>query len=186
MGIRQALPDLHPALRAGWSFAERVRAELLDTIRPLTSPPWVYRPQGGSWCVAEVVDHLLHAEIGSSKMVHKLIRGDYAHQDVPLGATLHTSDLDRYPYGRLVAPQELVPGSIRDRPTLEQELALAHGRFRRELERFPGDDPEALRSPDPATGDWFTLGGWLKLQAWHESHHLAQIRQLLAATDFSR
>lgn len=183
---RRSSPDLHPGLRSGWDFAERVRAELLDAIGQLTPAQWTFRPAPGPWCIGEVVDHLLRAEIGSSKMARKLIRGDYRFQEVPPGATLHTGDLDHYPYGSLEAPQELAPGPVRERPALEQELAAAHGRFRRELEQFRADDPEALRSPDPATGVWFTLGGWVKLQAWHEARHLAQIRHLLAATDFPR
>src|SRR3990172_2289057 len=144
--------ELHPGLRAGWEFAERVRGELLEVIGTLTTAQWVFRREPGSWCIAEVVEHLLRAEIESSKMVRKLIRGDYGSQELPRGTTLFTAALDRYPYGRLEAPPVLIPGAIRDRAELERELGVAHGRFRSELERFQGADPEALRSPDPATG----------------------------------
>lgn len=177
---------MHPGLRAGWEFAENVRAELLETIRPLTDSQWVFRPRTGAWCIAEVVEHLLHAEIGSSKMVRKLIRGEYRTAVPPAGAILHTGALDRYPYGQLTAPPELIPGSARDRAGLERELRAAHARFRAELERFREGDPEALRSPDPATGMWYTLGGWVKLQAWHEAHHVTQIQSILAAPQFPR
>ena len=176
--------ELHPALRAAWELAETVRGELLQAIRPVTPVQWTFRPDAGAWCIGEVMDHLLRAEIGTSKMVRKLIRGDYAAQAVPNGATLHTMDLDRYPYGRLDAPRDLIPGSIREKTALERELVLVHRRFRSELSMFQGADPETLRSPDPATGDWFTLGGWLRLQAWHEAHHLAQIRGILASAQF--
>ena len=172
--------ELHPGLLAAWEFAETVRGELLQTVRSVTPDRWTFRA-AAAWCIGEVVDHLLRAEIGTSKMVRKLIRGDYGGQAVPSGATLYTRDLDRYPYGRLDAPRDLVPGSVREREEAERELGLAHRRFRAELAKFQGADPEALRSPDPATGDWFTLGGWLKLQAWHEAHHLAQIRAIMAS-----
>jgi hypothetical protein len=132
------------------------------------------------------VEHLLRAEIGSSKMVRKLIRGDYAILELPAGATLYTTALDKYPYGRLEAPQVLIPGPIRDRGDLERELSAAHARFRLELERFRSEDPEALRAPDPATGVWYTLGGWVKLQAWHEAHHIDQIRRILTASGLLR
>jgi len=117
-------------------------------------------------------------------MVRKLIRGDYAAQALPTGAILHTRDLDRYPYGRLEAPRDLVPGSVGGRLEVEQMLDSAHRRFRSELLTFQGADPETLRSPDPATGVWYTLGGWLKLQAWHEAHHIAQIRAIIASPQF--
>jgi len=132
------------------------------------------------------VEHLLLAEIGSSKMVRKLIRGDFRAQDLPARAVLYTAALDRYPFGHLEAPAALVPGPIRERAELEHALAEAHTRFRTELCAFQGDNPEALRAPDPATGVWFTLGGWVKLQAWHEAHHLTQIQRIAAAPNFPR
>ncbi len=182
----QAPTELHPALREAWEFAENVRGDVLDAVHPVTYAQWTFRPAAGAWCVGEVVDHLVRAEIGTSKMVRKLIRGDYAAQAVQTETTLHTRDLDRYPYGRLDAPRDLIPGMAREKTELERELNLVHRRFRSELEMFEGADPEALRSPDPATGDWFTLGGWLKLQAWHEAHHLAQIRSILASPGVPR
>lgn len=178
--------ELHPGLRAGWEFAEEVRGELLEMIGSLTAAQWAFRCEAGSWCIAEVVEHLLRAEIGSSKMVRKLIRGDFPTRELPAGTLLNTAALDRYPYGRLEAPQVLVPGPIRDRGDLERELRVAHARFRVELEQFRGADPEALRSPDPATGTWFTLGGWVKLQAWHEAQHIEQIRRILIASGLPR
>ena len=177
---------LHPALRVSWDFAEQVRAKLLETIRPLTAVQWVFRPQGRAWCIGEQVEHLLLAEIGSSKMVRKLIRGDFHAHHAPAGATLYTASLDRYPFGRLEAPSVLVPRPARNREILEQELAEARARFRTELSAFQGDDPETLRAPDPATGVWFTLGGWVKLQAWHEAHHLSQIQRITATPTIPR
>jgi len=180
------LTELHPVLRPCWAVADQVREDLLATIRPVSPAQWRFRPAPGSWCIAEVVEHLLRAEIGTSKMARKLIRGDYRTWPLPAGATLHTAGLNRYPYGQLTAPQELNPGPARDQAELERDLGVAHARFRTELERFLGEDPEALRSPDPATGVWYTLGGWVKLQAWHEAHHVSQIRGILAAPGFPR
>lgn len=173
--------DVHPGLAGAWTLAEEVRRELLTAIRPLNHGQWAFRPGTRGWCIGEIVEHLLLAEIGSGKMVRKLIRGDYKNVPFPTGVTLWGGDLDRYPYGSLDAPHGLVPGSHRDRTILEPELATARERFREEVARFQGDDPEVLRSPDPATGEWFTLGGWVKLSAWHEKHHVDQIRRLMAA-----
>jgi len=173
-------------LQPAWGFAEQVRAALLETLRPLTAAQWVFPPTARVWRIGEQVEHLLLAEIGSSKMGRQLIHGDFYDQHAPAGATLYTVSLDRYPFGRLEAPSPLVPGPVRDRAAPERELEVAHARFRAELSRFRGDDPEALRSPDPATGDWFTLGGWVKLQAWHEAHHITQIHRIVAAPGFPR
>ena len=186
MTALRSVTELHPALREAWDFAEKVRKELLQSMQAVSVPQWNFCPAGGGWSLAQVVDHLLRAEIGTSKMVRKLIRGDYTSQTVPVGATLRTRDLDRYPYGRLDAPLGLIPGPVRDRAELERELGMAHARVRFELSIFHGEDPESLRSPDPATGDWFTLGGWVKLQAWHEAHHITQIRTIMASSRFPR
>ncbi len=177
---------LHPALWAAWELAEKVRGELFQAFRPVTPAQWTFRPAEGAWCIAEVVDHLLRAEVGTSKMVRKLIRGDYGGQAIPTRATLHTKDLDRYPYGRLDAPRILIPDPVREKADLERELNMAHTRFRSELSMFRGEDPELFRSPDPATGTWFTLGGWVKLQAWHETHHIAQIQAIIASSHYPR
>lgn len=178
--------NMHPILLPCWQFAEKVRGDLLAAIRPVSPSQWTFHVAPGSWSIAQVVDHLLRAEIGSSKMVRKLIRGDYRTSALPAGATLYTAGLDCYPYGQLTAPQELIPGLVRDRADLKGGLEVAHARFRKELEQFRGEDPEVLRSPDPATGDWYTLGGWVKLQAWHEVHHVSQIRGIMAAPGFPR
>ncbi len=182
----QGLTELHPGLSAAWGFAQEIRRDLLQAIRPLTTAEWAFRPAAGAWCIAEVVDHLLRAEIGTSKMVRKLIRGDYSSQAIPPGAILHTRGLDRYPYGSLIAPPGLVPGPVRDKPEAERELGLTHARLRSELSLCQVGDPETLQSPDPATGHWFTLGGWIKLQAWHEAHHITQIRAIMASPGFPR
>lgn len=175
--------SVHPILVPAWEFVAEVRRHLLETIRPLTAPQWAFRADAKGWCIGQAAEHLLRSEIGSSKMARKLIRGDYRVLQLPEGAPLYTIDLDRYPYGRLDAPRDLAPGPLRDRADLERELAVAHERFRGELSRFQGEDPEALRSPDPATGVWYTLGGWVKLQGWHEAHHIAQIQRLIAAAN---
>jgi len=177
---------LHPLLHPCWTFADQIREDLLAIIRPVLPAQWNVRAGLSSWSIAQVVDHLLRAEIGSSKMARKLIRGDYATWRMPADATVYTAALDRYPYGQLTAPQELNPGPARDQAELERELGVAHARFRKELEQFRGEDPEVIRSPDPATGVWYTLGGWVKLQAWHEAHHVSQIRGIMAAPGFPR
>jgi len=177
---------LHPMLLTCWQCADRVREDLLATIRPGSPAQWAFRAGTDSWSIAQVLDHLLRAEIGSSKMARKLIRGDYSTWRPPAGATLYTVELDRYPFGVLDAPQVLVPDPFRHRDELERELVLAHTRFQAELAGFRGEDPETLCSPDPATGEWFTLGGWVKLQAWHEAHHISQIRRIMAAPEFPR
>jgi DinB family protein len=58
------------------------------------------------------------------------------------------------------------------------QLAAAHARFFEELQRFATGDPDAIVAPDPASDLWFTLAGWVRVQALHEAHHILQIKEL--------
>ena len=171
---------LHRDLAAPLQLCEATREKLLAILGQLTPDRWLARHNRGVWSVAEHVDHLILAEVGTSKMARRLIRGDFLGIARPPEGRLYDSRLDSYPYGRLSAPVGLVPAS----QPLEQateELDAVHRRFIEELRRFDGPDADALASPDPATGVWFTLAGWVRLQAFHEQHHILQIRALLAA-----
>jgi hypothetical protein len=127
--------------------------------------------------VAQQADHLLKAEVGSSKIVRRLIRGDYQGVTRPPGATLYDSKLDVYPYGPGAAPPGLQPEGLSASEAYER-LAASHARFLEELQRFAGADPDAIVAPDPASDLWFTLAGWVRVQALHEAHHILQIKEL--------
>jgi len=169
---------LHPGLRAPLAMCETVRRDLTALLATLTRRDWSRRASRGAWTVSESFDHLIRAEVGTSKMARRLIRGDYAGVVRPPDARLYDSGLAVYPYGRYPAPATLVPEPL---PLDEapSRLQKAHERFVDELRLFEGPDPDALASEDPDTGLWFTLAGWVRLQGLHEAHHLEQIKTLL-------
>jgi len=165
----------HPGLQAALQLCEGIRGDLLSLLETLTRRDWNLRTSRDTWTVSESFDHLLRAEIGTSKMARRLIRGDYASVARPPGVRLYDSTLDVYPYGRYPAPPTLVPEPLPFEAAAER-FDSAHQRFVEELCRFDGPDPDALFSEDPDTGLWFTLAGWVRLQGLHEAHHLKQIR----------
>jgi hypothetical protein len=162
-------------LAAAFDRCEAARAELLAILDAMDPRRWDRRP-GGGWTVSEQVDHLILSEIGTSKMARRLIRGDFAALTRP--DAIYDSTLAAYPYPQLPAPDGLVPAG-RALVGARDDLDAVHRRFREELARFEGPDADALAAPDPATGVWFTLGGWVQLQALHERHHVRQIRAAL-------
>jgi len=171
-------PDgLQPGLRSPWSSCETVRADLLATLGTVPPGHWARRPGSGRWSVAQQADHLLKAEIGTSKIVRRLIRGDYQGLARPTGAALYDSRLDAYPFGPVAAPPALQPEGL-DAGEVYAQLAAAHARFLEELRRFAAADPDAILAPDPASDLWFTLAGWVRVQALHEAHHVLQIKDL--------
>jgi hypothetical protein len=169
---------LHPGLRAPFAMCEMVRQDLLALLATLTRRDWTRRASRETWSVAEAFDHLIRAEVGTSKMARRLIRGDYAGVTRPADVRLYDSSLSAYPYGRYPAPATLVPGplSLEDAPARFESV---HQRFVDELRLFEGPDADTPASEDPDTGLWFTLGGWVRLQGLHEAHHLQQITSLL-------
>jgi hypothetical protein len=168
---------LQAGLRSPWSLCETVRADLLATLGTVPPGQWAKQPAGGRWSVAQQADHLLKAEIGSSKIARRLIRGDYLGFTRPPGAALYDSRLDAYPYGPATAPPGLQPEGL-GADEVHERLAAAHARFFEELQRFAAADPDAIVAPDPASDLWFTLAGWVRVQALHEAHHILQIKEL--------
>jgi hypothetical protein len=168
-----------PRLRDSWALCDRVRGDLLAVLRDIPPNQWDVRPSPGHWSAAHQADHLLRAEIGTSKIVRKLIRGDFRDAVVPEGVVPYDSTLSHYPFGPVAAPAALEPEGLSAGEAVER-LAAAHRRFFEELCRFPGEDPDALAAPDPASPLWFTLAGWVRVQALHEAHHAAQIREIAA------
>ena len=109
--------------------------------------------------------------------MRRLIRGDYQNLTRPPGAALYDSRLDAYPFGPVAAPPALQPEGL-DADEARDQLAAAHARFFVELQRFTTGDPDAIVAPDPASDLWFTLAGWVRVQALHEAHHILQIKEL--------
>jgi DinB superfamily len=175
--MKHAADDIQPGLRSSWSLCETVRADLLAALRSIPASQWARQPASGRWSVSQQADHLLKAEVGSSKMVRRLIRGDYEGLTRPSNAALYDSRLEAYPFGPVAAPPALKPEGLGPDEAYEQ-LAAAHSRFLEELQRFAAADPDAIAAPDPASDLWFTLAGWVRVQALHEAHHVLQIRAL--------
>lgn len=175
--MKHSADGLQFGLRSPWSFCQTVRADLLTTLGAVPASRWGTQPGAGRWSVAQQADHLLKAEIGSSKVVRRLIRGDYLGFTRPPGAALYDSSLDAYPFGPAAAPQGLLPEGL-GADEAQERLAAAHARFFEELQRFADADPDAIVAPDPASDLWFTLAGWVRVQALHEAHHILQIKEL--------
>jgi hypothetical protein len=169
---------MHETLVPGWRHVERARAALLAAVEPVPADAWSRRGPASGWTLAQQLDHLLKSEIGSSKIARKLIRGDFGGLTRPADTRLFDSKLDVYPFPPSEAPAVLVPAPAGGKELLLSELRSTHQRFQEELARFAGPDPDALCSPD-VSDFWFTLGGWVRVQALHEEHHLRQIQRML-------
>ena len=165
-------------LEPAWEHCERVRSQLLAAVEPVPVDQWSRHGPASGWTLAQQLDHLLKSEVGTSKIARKLIRGDFRDLAHPAEARRFDSGLGVYPFPPSEAPAALVPAPSVGKDVLLSELASAHQRFQQELSRFEGEDADALQSPD-VSGFWFTLAGWVRVQALHEAHHLLQIERML-------
>ena len=153
---------------------------MLAAVEPVPADLWTRHGAASGWTLAQQVDHLLKSEVGTSKVARRLIRGDFRDLVRPAEARRFDSRLSVYPFPPSEAPAALVPAPSRGKEDLLSELARAHQRFQEELARFDGNDVDALEAPD-VSGLWFTLAGWVRVQALHEEHHLRQIEKMLGA-----
>ena len=66
---------------------------------------------------------------------------------------------------------------------LVRDLRAARERSRQSLERLAGVDPRRLRWPHFTLGE-LDLGQWWRLQAWHDTDHLQQLRRIKVSPGF--
>ena len=136
------------------------------------------RRKPDQWCVAEVVEHLQRAYLGSAKGFERCLE---TGAPIATGQTLQQRfysfaliRLGIFPEGRK-APKHVVPAGDMDLPTV---LSAA----RRDLDRL---DVAAIRArvkfgrakvvDHPVLGA-FTVDQWLKFHLVHTRHHEKQIR----------
>jgi DinB superfamily len=171
--------SLHAGLVPAFEQCEATRRDLLALLTGLASTEWKRGLGTEAWTIAEHVDHLVLAEVGTSKIVRRLIKGDLPSGPRRTTSPLFDSTMTSYPYGPGPAPKVLEPRAQPRQQTVDR-LHEGHRRFIEELERFDGPDPDGIAAPDPATDAWFTLAGWVRLQALHEARHILQMKRLLA------
>jgi DinB superfamily len=171
--------SLHSGLVPLLEQCEAARRDLLALVSGLAPTEWKGGLGVGSWTIAEHVDHLVLAEVSTSKIVRRLVKGELPRGPRRPTSPLFDSTMAIYPYGPGPAPQALEPRAQPRQQTIDR-LHEGHRRFIEELESFAGADPDGVAAPDPATNAWFTLAGWVRLQALHEARHILQMKRLLA------
>ena len=166
-------------LAALYEEMEKVREETLAVFSGLGEET-LRRPAGAGWSAAQILHHILMAEIGTSKVIRKAIKEaegtlpPYPEEDAPLAVR----ELSR-PVGAFEAPEIVRPD---DPPGRDELLRLARETRERTAASFSmlaAVDPRAARFPHPLYGE-------LNLYEWpyvtilmHERDHQKQLRELL-------
>jgi hypothetical protein len=171
---------LPPKLAALYGEMEEVRAKTLSALSGLTEEEFSRRVEG-EWSAAQILHHLLMAEIGTSKVIRRSIKSSagtlppYPADD----SGLSVRKLPK-PVGAYQAPEGVRPENP---PGKDDLLRLA----RETREQTAGSfamlatlDPRSAHFPHPLFGE-IDLYEWPVVTVlMHERDHQVQIRTLLA------
>ncbi len=180
---------------------ETVRQKLAARVENLSEAQQSFRPGESAWSIAEIVDHLSVTEQNMVQLIGMLLKksesataaanaGDAAVAGTQTGASAPSfrpfsldSFIEQVRDVKLNAPEQVRPGSG---VTLADALAKLE-RTRAAIEamrpRLEAADHGAATYPHPAFGE-FNAAQWLAFIGLHESRHLRQIENLMAAPEF--
>jgi len=171
---------LPPKLAALYGEMEKIRGETLSALSGLTDEEFS-RQVGGEWSAAQILHHILMAEIGTSKVIRKVVKTaagslpPYPADDTAVEVRKLEMPLSAYQTPAAVQPEN-PPGKADllrlARETREQTAAS--------FSMLATVDPRAATFPHPLFGADPDLYEWPTLAVlMHERDHQDQIRELL-------
>ncbi len=171
---------LPPKLRELWNDLEEARSVTLGMVNGFSDAGFLHRPEG-QWSAADILEHLLLAETGTSKVIRKVLKESagklppYPADDSVLGAL----------------PRQVSPGTITEAPAVAQpkggygrkelleQAAACRAQTRVSIEMLSGVDPRSATFPHAVLGP-LNLYEWPRLLVLdHERRHHAQIADIL-------
>lgn len=163
-----------------WDGMEENRGITLGMIGTLPDDRFVQR-EGGEWSIAQILEHLVLAETGTSKLIRKLLK-DRAGTNPPYPED--DSVLAVRPAGPNRERLTETPEAARPKGGYGKEEILSRAASTREATRvslgmLAGADPRSLEYPHPFFGA-MNLYEWLcRIVLEHERQHHLQIREIV-------
>jgi hypothetical protein len=171
---------LPPKLRELWERMQEARNRTLEMAGRLSDAEFSRRVDGG-WSVAEILEHLLLAETGTSKVIRKCLKENagklppYPEDD----SVLSVRPPAVAPEKVVKAPEVALPSGGIGRDELLAQAAEVRARTLASLEALSGADPRSARFPHVVFGD-LDLYEWPSLLVLgHERQHHAQLAEIL-------
>jgi len=163
-----------------WDEMEKIREITLGAAKGLSEADFARRVDG-EWSVAEILEHLLIAETGTSKVIRKCLKENagklppYPADDSVLAARPPKTS----PGTVTQAPEAAIPSGGVGKEELLARAAEVRRQMRLSLEMLAGVDPRSAEFPHPLFGN-LNLYEWPSLLVLgHERQHRLQIEKIL-------
>lgn len=172
---------LPPKLAALRDALEAARAHTLRLVSSLAEEEF-RRAEPGEWSAGEILEHLLIAETGASKVIRKVLK-DRAGAMPPYPADDSGIRVREFPvsFEGMKAPEVAVPKDVPGRDALLERAARTREQTLRSLEMLAPFDPTKAVFPHPMFGE-MTLYEWLAvIVLGHERQHHRQLERLVRA-----
>lgn len=173
---------LPPKLAELADLLEEIRRETFALVSGLSDDDFGRR-EPGEWSVADILEHLILSEIGTSKVIRKMLK-ERAGTLPPYPADDSVLAVREFPPppGKVTAPEPVRPtGPPRTKARVMAELAECRVRTLESLAMLAGSDPRASEFPHPRLGP-INLYEWPALTiASHERDHQLQIAGIVRA-----
>jgi len=167
-------------LKELWEGMEENRRVTLGMIADLPDDAFVRRDEG-SWSIAEILEHLVLAETGTSKLIRKMLKENAGKlPPYPVDDSGLAGRAPARPGERLTE----APDVARPKGSLGKGEILALAASTREATRvsigmLAGADPRSVEFPHPFFGSMnlYEWPCWIILE--HEREHHRQIREIV-------
>jgi hypothetical protein len=177
-------------LIALYSEVENSRQRILDCCSSLSSTQAQYKPDAESWCVSDVVEHLVRAEQGGVNGMWYALEGFRIGKPVFDGAFIHTGKSIEQIIAETWKPKEEVPAGAGPQwgGPLNYWLSLfkhQSGLLKDLMDEIGDTDPEAIVYPHPISGPLNIIQRFQFLR-YHADRHFAQIEKILSHPGFPK
>jgi DinB superfamily len=163
-----------------WDGMEANRAITLGMVGALPPDTFVRREEG-EWSIAQLLEHMVLAETGTSKLIRKLLKEKagslppYPEDDSVLAVRPAGPAGER----QTKAPEVAHPKSDAGKEEILSLAASTRAATRVSLEMLAGADPRCLEYPHPFFGVMNVYEWLCRIVLEHERQHHPQIREIL-------
>jgi hypothetical protein len=167
-----------------WDGMEENRKITLAMVSGLSDSEFVRRNEG-EWSVAEILEHLILAETGTSKLIRKMMKV-HAGKLPPFpvdDSGLELRDTGRPAERMTEAPEAAHPKGSYGKEEILRLAGQVREAPRESLSMLSGVDPRSVEFPHPFFGG-MNLYEWpRRINVDHERQHHAQIERILRSLE---